>query len=80
MSGSEGTGTDHITVATAEGPQDIVSEFTYTAAKLSNGGPFRGEFKGTRLDGAIELRVLEGDCVTKPITKVEIKGEGILHD
>jgi hypothetical protein len=80
MSGSEGTGIDRITVATAEGPQDIVSEFTYTAAKLSNGGPMRGEFKGTRLDGAIELTVLEGDCVTKPITKVQIKGEGILHD
>ena len=80
MSGSEGTGIDRITVQTAEGTQEIVSEFTYTAAKLSNGGPFRGEFKGTRLDGAIELRVLEGDCVTSPITKVEVKGQGVLHD
>jgi hypothetical protein len=80
MMGSEGTGTDRIMVPTAQGLQQIVSEFTYTAAKMSNGGPFRGEFKGTRLDGEIELKVLEGDCVTKPITKVEVKGQGILHD
>ncbi|MGH9009020.1 MAG: hypothetical protein ACRDYF_04135 [Acidimicrobiia bacterium] len=80
MTGSEGTGTDRITVPTAEGQQEIVSEFSYTAAKMSNGGPFRGEFKGTRLDGTIELTVLEGDCVTKPITRVKVVGQGLLHD
>lgn len=78
--GSEGTGTDRIVVPTADGPQHIVSQFTYTAAKLSNSSPFRGEFTGSRFSGTFELTVLEGDCVTAPITKVEVTGEGLLHD
>lgn len=79
MAGSEGTGIDRLTIPTRDGPQQIDSLFTYTAGKLSNGGPFRGEFKGSRFSGTIEFKALEGDCVTKPITKLEIKAKGIIH-
>ena len=80
MAGSEGTGTDRLTLPTRAGPQQIDSQFTYTAGKLSNGGPFRGEFKGSRFSGTLEFKALEGDCVTKPITRLEIKAKGIIRD
>lgn len=78
--GTEGTGIDRLTVPTRDGVQEIESRYSYTAGKKSNGGPFRGEFKGTRFTGSFTFRVLEGDCVTKPVTKVELDVEGIIHD
>jgi len=80
MTGSEGTGVDHITLPTEAGSQVIDSQFTYTAAKPSNGSPLRGQFTGSRFTGTFELRPLEGDCVSKPITKVEIKATGVIRD
>lgn len=80
MSGGEATGTDRLTVPTADGPQKINSEFTATYGKLSNkNGIFGGEFTGTRFTGSFTFRVLEGDCVTSPITKVRVTGEGVIH-
>lgn len=79
MAGTEGTGIDRIVVPTADGPLSFDSHYTYTAAKLSNGGPFNGEFKGSHYTGTFQFRVLDGDCVSKPITKVELKIEGILR-
>jgi hypothetical protein len=81
QSGGEASGTDHLTVPTADGPQRIDSEFTATYGKLSNkGGLFHGEFTGTRFTGTFEFRALEGDCVTTPVTKAHFSGEGIIHD
>lgn len=78
--GTEGTGIDRLTVPTKDGPQQIVSDYTYFAAKPSNGSPFRGRFTGTRFTGTFEFRVLQGDCVTQPITKVELTLQGVIHD
>jgi hypothetical protein len=78
--GSEGAGIDRLTVPTRDGPQHIDSEYRYTASKMSSGGPFRGEFSGTRFSGTFDVRVLEGDCVTKPVTKVELKLQGLIHE
>jgi len=75
--GSEGTGIDHITVPTAEGPQTIESHYSYEANKAAT-GPLRGEFTGSRYSGTFEIRVLEGDCVTQPVTKLELRIEGVL--
>jgi hypothetical protein len=81
QSGGEATGTDRLTVPTADGPQQVNSEFTAAFGKLSNkGGLFHGEFTGTRFTGTFEFRALEGDCVTSPVTRAEVKGEGIIHD
>ncbi len=79
MAGTEGTGLDRIVVPTADGPQTFDSHYAYTASKLSNGGPFNGEFQGNHYSGTFEFTVLEGDCVSKPITKVELRIEGILR-
>lgn len=78
--GTEGTGIDRLTVPTRDGQQEIESRYSYTAGKKSNGGPFRGEFTGSRFTGSFTFRVLEGDCVTKPVTKVELNLQGIIHD
>jgi hypothetical protein len=79
-SGGEATGTDRLTIPTADGPQQINSEFTATFGKLSNkNGIFGGEFTGTRFTGSFTFTVLEGDCVTTPITKVRVTGDGVIH-
>ena len=80
MSGSEGSGLDHITLPTEAGPQVVDSQYTYTAAKLSNGSPFQGQFTGSRFTGTFEFRPLEGDCVSSPITKIEVKAKGVIRD
>jgi hypothetical protein len=80
MAGGEGDGTDHLTVPTASGPQQIHSLFTVTFGKLSNkGGLFHGEFTGSRFTGSFEFSALEGDCVTAPVTKARVKGDGVIH-
>jgi hypothetical protein len=80
MAGGEGTGTDYLTIPTANGPQKIASEFTVTFGKLSNeGGLFHGEFTGTRFTGTFEFSPLEGDCVTSPVTKASVRGKGFVH-
>jgi hypothetical protein len=78
--GTEGTGIDRLKVPTRDGPQEIESRFSYTAGKKANGGPFQGDFEGTRFTGSFTFRVLEGDCVTKPVTKVELDLQGLIHD
>ena len=81
QSGGEATGIDRLTIPTADGPQQIDSEFKAVFGKLSNqGGLFHGEFSGTRFSGTFEFRVLEGDCVTTPITRAEVISKGIIHD
>jgi hypothetical protein len=80
MAGGEGTGIDYLTIPTANGPQKIASEFTVTFGKLSNeGGLFHGEFTGSRFNGTFEFRALEGDCVTSPVTKAAVRGQGVIH-
>ena len=80
MSGSEGSGLDHITLPTKDGPQVVDSQYTYTAAKPSNGSPFKGQFTGSRFTGTFEFRPLQGDCVSSPITKIEVTAKGIIRD
>lgn len=80
-SGSEGDGTDTIEVPTAAGIETVISRYTYTAGDRvpTQGGLAAGSFKGTRFTGTFEFTPLEGDCVTAPVTKVRLFGEGVLH-
>jgi hypothetical protein len=80
QAGGEGTGIDYLTIPTANGPQKIASEFTVAFGKLSNeGGLFHGEFTGTRFTGKFEFSAVEGDCITAPVTKARVVGQGIIH-
>lgn len=79
-SGGEGDGVDTITVPTADGPQRILSDFTFTYGDLSTkGGVVHGEFTGTRFSGSFEFTPTQGDCVTSPVTKAAVTGEGVLR-
>lgn len=81
MSGGEATGTDHLTIPTADGLQQITSEYTAVYGKLSNENwVFGGQFTGTRFTGRLRFTLLEGDCVTSPVTKIRVTGEGLIHD
>jgi len=81
ISGSEGDGTDTLKVPTAAGVVTVVSTFTYTAGDRppTHGGVVAGSFTGTHFTGTFEFTVLEGDCVSKPVTRVRVFGEGMLH-
>lgn len=79
--GGEADGIDHLTVPTSDGPQRIDSPFRAVFGKMSNkNGPFGGEFTGSRFTGSFTIQPLEGDCVSRPVTKARVNFEGILHD
>jgi hypothetical protein len=81
QAGGEGDGTDHLTIPTASGSEKVDSPFTVTFGRLSNkNGFFGGEFTGSRLSGSFKIQPIEGDCVSRPVTKAKVDFEGILHD
>lgn len=63
------------TVPTSGGTEHVGQAVTLTYGPL-RGGVFAVEFRSERFSGTAEVTPLEGDCVTKPITKVHFKGEG----
>lgn len=81
QAGGEGDGVDTLRVPTAAGFETVVSEFTFTFGKRvpTHGGLAAGEFKGTHFTGTFEFTPTEGDCITKPVTKARVVGEGIIH-
>lgn len=80
-SGGEGDGFDTIKLPTAGGTETIISEYTYTNGDSvpTHGGLGAGQFKGTHFTGTFEFTPLEGDCITAPVTKARVFGEGVLH-
>jgi hypothetical protein len=63
-SGGEGTSTN--TFKFTDGTVTDKVEFTYGPFQ---GGALGGSFKGSRSSGTFEVTSLDGDCVTKAITK-----------
>jgi len=66
-SGGEGTATDTWKFSNGTVPDDV--EFLYGAFQ---GGVLGGSFKGPRSSGTFEVTSIEGDCVSKPITKAHV--------
>jgi hypothetical protein len=81
QAGGEGDGVDTLRVPTAAGFETVVSEFTFTFGNKvpTHGGLAAGEFKGTHFTGTFEFTPTEGDCITAPVTKARVVGEGIIH-
>lgn len=63
------------------GFETVISEFTFTVGGRfpTHGGVGAGEFKGSRFSGTFEFTPTQGDCITAPVTKAKVFGEGILH-
>ena len=71
-SGGEGDADQSATHPTADGSEKFANQATFTYGALQGGGTFGGEFTGDRADGTFEVVPEEGDCVSKPITKVRV--------
>jgi hypothetical protein len=77
--GGEGWGVATHTIPTKDGTKMIVNTFTFTYGGLRHGG-ITGTFEGDYYSGTVAFEVLEGDCVSSPITKVRIAFAGTWHE
>lgn len=67
-----GAGTQIFTIPTTGGPVALSEEFTFTYVGAA------GRFAGTALSGAFQFVPLTGDCVTSPVSRAAVHGEGVL--
>ncbi len=65
--GSGGEGTAKSVYKFSDG-SEVTDDVEYTSGPFE-GGALGGSFKGARSSGTFEVTSIEGDCVTKPITK-----------
>jgi hypothetical protein len=79
--GGEGDGTDTLKIPTAAGLELVLSDFTFTFGNRlpTHGGLAAGEFKGSRFTGWFEFTPTEGDCISSPVTKARVIGEGTIY-
>lgn len=79
--GGEGHGVFWATVPTADGDQHLNAAFIFTYGDLTtNPGFVSGEFSGDGVSGTFKLTPLEGDCVTRPVTRVRVDAEFFFAD
>ena len=57
---------------TASGVEHVASTFVATYGPFEGGGVYGGTFTGERMYGKFTVTPTEGDCVTKPLTKVRL--------
>jgi hypothetical protein len=80
-SGGGGEAVETFTFPTRDGKTTLTNRFTFTFGELSpDRKPGSGKFNGDRMSGTFEFRPTEGDCFTKPVTKAQGSGEGVLRD
>jgi hypothetical protein len=71
QSGGEGDGQYVVTIPTSGGVQKFVAVFTFTYGEPStHGGVVAGRVKGDGFQGTFDITPKEGDCVTRPVTRV----------
>jgi len=63
---------NHVTFPTANGQEKWADNGTWAAGAFKGGGAFGGEFSSDRVDGTFEVTPKEGDCVSKPLTKISV--------
>jgi len=74
----EGDGTGHFTVPVEGGTEHVDDPFTMTYQV--NGRTVKGEITGRRFSGTFDVTKAQGDCLYKPVTRIRIKGKGVLRD
>lgn len=77
-SGGEGDAHQAFTLPTAERPNHVENDVTFTYGALSGGAVVGGEFKSEEFSGTFEIQPTEGDCVTAPVTRVHLTAKGRL--
>jgi hypothetical protein len=69
VNGHDPTGV--VTIPTSGGVQKFVATFTFTYGEPStHGGVVAGRLTGDGIHGTFDITPKEGDCVTKPVTRV----------
>lgn len=74
--GGEGDGVFFASIPTTDGDLELTAPYTFTIGDLTtNPGFVSGEFSGDGVRGTFKVTPLEGDCVTKPITRVRVHAD-----
>lgn len=85
VSGGEGTVLQSFWLPTGRETVVIDNPATFTWALMGSAGAgdgvppalISGAFRGPAASGTFEVHALEGDCVTRPVTRVALDGEGV---
>ena len=77
QSGGDGDGVLAFTIPTSDGAEHVTSKFTFTFGRLQD-GLFSAQYEGDRMSGTAEALPQDGDCASRPVTKVHAKGKGML--
>lgn len=79
--GGEGDGRFVMTVPTDGGEQRFEAAFTFTYGEPSTrGGVVAGRWEGNGFHGTFDVTPKDGDCVTKPVTRIHEVDEVHLED
>jgi len=78
--GGKADGPQFLSIPTSGGAQDVTNEHLATFGPLKGGAVVGGEFTGPRFSGTFKAWPLEGDCVSRPLTKVHLSVTGTLKD
>jgi hypothetical protein len=73
-----GEGVMSITMPRAGGSEHVTTNITYVHGALQGGRLLAGSFKSERYSGTFEARPIEGDCVSSPITRFRLTGQGTM--
>jgi hypothetical protein len=78
LTGGEGDGRFSFTFPTASGVGKRSNTFTFTYGLFNVGGPGAG-FSGEGFSGSLdEVSPEEGDCLTRPVTRISLRGHGTI--
>ena len=70
-----------VTIPTDAGDQRFAALFTFTYGEPSTrGGVVAGRFEGDGFHGTFDATPKEGDCVTRPVTRIHTVDEIHLED
>ena len=76
QSGGDVDGVIAFTIPTSTGGEQVTSHFTGRVGGLQD--LFVARYEGDRMSGTSESVPRDGDCVSRPVTKVHTKGKGVL--
>ena len=82
VSGGEGSAVQSFTVATRDGALPVRNGITFAYQPVPGPGSVAlasGQFEGERFSGTFDVTLIEGDCVTRPVTRVRLDGRGMLR-
>jgi hypothetical protein len=75
--GNEGRGMAALKVPTADGPQSADFPFTFVyGQRAPDGMAIAGTFESERFSGTLRLIPTSGDCMSVPVTRARVSGQG----